>query len=52
MGPFTDDVLEQTLPEDDCPPDDEFLTGICNVPARTPAHGSTSDAVIDSMASV
>lgn len=40
-----DDVIECTRPEDDHPPDDEYLTCICNVPVRPPPPGVPSDAV-------
>ncbi|KAJ3718020.1 jumonji superfamily protein [Lentinula guzmanii] len=40
-----DDVIECTQPEDDQPPNDEYLTCICNVPVRPPPPGVPSDAV-------
>ncbi|KIK67658.1 hypothetical protein GYMLUDRAFT_54436 [Collybiopsis luxurians FD-317 M1] len=40
-----DDVIECTRPEDDHPPNDEYLTCICNVPVRPPPPGVPSDAV-------
>ncbi|KAF9534118.1 jumonji superfamily protein [Crepidotus variabilis] len=40
-----DDVLENTRPEDDLPPNDEFFTCICNSSVRPPPNGSASDAV-------
>ncbi|KAJ4479141.1 jumonji superfamily protein [Lentinula aciculospora] len=39
------DVIECTRPEDDQPPNDEYLTCICNVPVRPPPPGVPSDAV-------
>jgi len=39
------DVLENTRPEDDLPPDDEFFTCICNTSVRPPPNGALSDAV-------
>lgn len=40
-----DDVLENTRPEDDLPPQDEFFTCICNASVRPPPSGVQSDAV-------
>ncbi|KAF5393073.1 hypothetical protein D9757_001208 [Collybiopsis confluens] len=40
-----DDVIECTRPDDDHPPNDEYLTCICNVPVRPPPAGVPSDAV-------
>jgi len=40
-----DDVLENTRPEDDLPPNDEFFTCICNTSVRPPPNGLPSDAV-------
>ncbi|KAH9482356.1 Lysine-specific demethylase lid [Psilocybe cubensis] len=40
-----EDVLENTRPEDDLPPADEFFTCICNMPVRPPPNGGVSDAV-------
>ena len=40
-----DDVLENTRPEDDLPPNDEFFTCICNTSVRPPPNGAASDAV-------
>ncbi|KAF9478416.1 jumonji superfamily protein [Pholiota conissans] len=40
-----DDVLENTRPEDDLPPQDEFFTCICNASVRPPPNGVQSDAV-------
>ncbi|KAJ3931969.1 MAG: jumonji superfamily protein [Lentinula lateritia] len=40
-----DDVIECTRPDDDQPPNDEYLTCICNVPVRPPPPGVPSDAV-------
>ena len=40
-----DDVLENTRPEDDLPPNDEFFTCICNISVRPPPNGAASDAV-------
>ncbi|KXN89442.1 Lysine-specific demethylase 5A [Leucoagaricus sp. SymC.cos] len=39
------DVIECTRPEEDLPPNDEFLTCICNNPVNPPPHGGSSDAV-------
>ncbi|KAF4619159.1 hypothetical protein D9613_004962 [Agrocybe pediades] len=39
------DVLENTRPEDDLPPDDEFFTCICSSPVKPPPNGALSDAV-------
>lgn len=39
------DVIDCTKPEDDLPPNDEFLTCICNNPVNPPPHGGSSDAV-------
>ncbi len=40
-----EDVLENTRPEDDLPPADEFFTCICNSSVRPPPNGVQSDAV-------
>ncbi|KAJ7249734.1 PLU-1-like protein-domain-containing protein [Mycena haematopus] len=40
-----EDVIENTRPEDDLPPNDEFFTCICNVAVRPPPPGVQSDAV-------
>ncbi|KAJ3826753.1 jumonji superfamily protein [Lentinula raphanica] len=40
-----EDVIACTRPEDDQPPNDEYLTCICNVPVRPPPPGVPSDAV-------
>ncbi|KDR84060.1 hypothetical protein GALMADRAFT_219890 [Galerina marginata CBS 339.88] len=40
-----EDVLENTRPEDDLPPSDEFFTCICNMSVRPPPNGAQSDAV-------
>ncbi|KAF8914272.1 jumonji superfamily protein [Gymnopilus junonius] len=39
------DVLENTQPDEDLPPADEFFTCICNTPVRPPPNGAQSDAV-------
>lgn len=39
------DVIECTKPEEDLPPNDEFLTCICNNAVNPPPHGGSSDAV-------
>ncbi|KAJ8087034.1 hypothetical protein PM082_005859 [Marasmius tenuissimus] len=45
IKPIMDDVLSCTRPEDDRPPQDEFLTCICNSPVKPPPSGVVSDAV-------
>ncbi|KAJ6515462.1 jumonji superfamily protein [Mycena sanguinolenta] len=40
-----EDVIENTRPDDDLPPNDEFFTCICPVPVRPPPPGVQSDAV-------
>ncbi|KAJ7741026.1 jumonji superfamily protein [Mycena metata] len=42
---IVEDVIENTRPEDDLPPTDEFFTCICNVAVRPPPPGVQSDAV-------
>ncbi|KAI0032364.1 PLU-1-like protein-domain-containing protein [Vararia minispora EC-137] len=39
------DVMAATRPDDDLPPNDEFITCICDEPVRPPAPGALSDAV-------
>jgi histone demethylase JARID1 len=39
------DVLDNTRPEDDTPPNDEYMTCICTQPVRPPPPGVPSDAV-------
>lgn len=39
------DVIDCTKPEEDMPPNDEFLTCICNNAVNPPPHGESSDAV-------
>jgi histone demethylase JARID1 len=40
-----EDVMENTRPEDDFPPTDEYFTCICNTAVRPPPPGVQSDAV-------
>lgn len=39
------DVIENTKPEDDLPPTNEFITCICTNPVCPPPNGSVSDAM-------
>jgi histone demethylase JARID1 len=39
------EVLKATRPEDELPPEDEFLTCICDDPVRPPQPGSMNEAV-------
>ncbi|TFK66579.1 hypothetical protein BDN72DRAFT_844196 [Pluteus cervinus] len=39
------DVIENTRPEDDLPPANEYVTCICPKPVCPPPHGGTSDAM-------
>jgi len=39
------DVIDCTKPEEDLPPNNEFLTCICNNAVNPPPHGGSSDAV-------
>ncbi|KAJ7167585.1 jumonji superfamily protein [Mycena filopes] len=42
---IVEDVIDNTRPEDDLPPTDEYFTCICNVAVRPPPPGVQSDAV-------